>query len=97
MREAKYSVLLVSSQPIQNAVPLRLMAEHPRLDVLTAYCGLPDVKLWRDPEYLNKEAFDTPVLDGYSGVGNKNASENKKHSQFDAAVEFALLPLPVRQ
>jgi len=65
MPERKQKVLLVSSQPIQNAASLRLMAAHPDFEVLTAYCSLPDAKLWRDDEHLNKEAFDTPALDGY--------------------------------
>lgn len=65
MPERKQKVLLVSSQPIQNAASLRLMAAHPDFEVLTAYCSLTDVRLWRDDEHFNKEAFDTPSLDGY--------------------------------
>jgi len=55
MREGKRKVLLVSSQPIQNAATLRLMAVHRDFEVLTAYCSLPDARLWRDDEHLNKE------------------------------------------
>ncbi len=96
MREAKYSVLLVSSQPIQNAVPLRLMAEHPRLDVLTAYCSLPDVKLWRDPEYLNKEAFDTPVLDGYRWTEVSNYSPLPGLGKFYGLINPGLIKLVLK-
>jgi glycosyltransferase involved in cell wall biosynthesis len=65
MVNRKRKVLLVSSQPIQNSATLRLMGQHPDFDVLTAYCSLPDPKLWRDDEHLNKAAFDTDALDGY--------------------------------
>lgn len=66
MHEGKRKVLLVASQPIQNAAALRLMAVHPDFEVLSAYCSLPDAKLWRDDEQLNKGMFDTPALDGYN-------------------------------
>jgi hypothetical protein len=37
----KYRVLLVSSHPVQYATPVyRLMAQHPKLDILVAYCSL---------------------------------------------------------
>src|SRR5687767_11543636 len=74
MPEGKRKVLLVSSQPIQNAATLRLMAVHPDFEVLTAYCSLADARLWRDDEHLNKEVFDTPALDGYNWVRLANWS-----------------------
>jgi len=71
MSERKYRVLLVSSQPIQNAASLRLMARHPKLDILVAYCSLPEAKtlhatsVQQSPEFLTQAAFDIPLLEGY--------------------------------
>jgi glycosyltransferase involved in cell wall biosynthesis len=82
MQKAKSSVLLVSSQPTQDATPLRLMAEDPRVNVLTAYCSLPDSRLWRDPEQRTKEAFDLPVLDGYRWKRLRNYSPLPRLGKF---------------
>lgn len=71
MSEGKYRVLLVSSQPIQNAASLRLMARHPKLDILVAYCSLPEsqtlhaTSVQQSPEFLTQAAFDIPLLEGY--------------------------------
>ncbi|MDJ1185073.1 glycosyltransferase family 4 protein [Roseofilum casamattae] len=70
MTSDKKRVLLVSSQPIQNPASLRLMAKHPKLDILVAYCSLPEAKLHgaslkNNPEYITKSVFDIPLLDGY--------------------------------
>ena len=82
MPERKQNVLLVSSQPIQNTASLRLMGAHPNFEVLTAYCSLPDAKLWRDDEHLNKEAFDTPALDGYQWTNMANWSPLARLGKF---------------
>ena len=71
MSESKHRLLIVSAQPIQNPTSLRLMAEHPKLDVLVAYCTVPDdlqiqtSAVRENPEYLTKAMFDIPLLDGY--------------------------------
>jgi len=71
MSQRKYRVLLVSSQPIQNAASLRLMAKHPKLDILVAYCSLPEsetlhaTSVQQSPEFLTQAAFDIPLLEGY--------------------------------
>jgi glycosyltransferase involved in cell wall biosynthesis len=82
MQKARARVLLVSSQPIQNASPLQLMAQDKSVDVLTAYCSLPDAKLWRDPEQKTKEAFDLPVLDGYRWEKMRNISPMPRLGKF---------------
>lgn len=74
MHEGKRKVLLVASQPIQNAATLRLMVLHPDYELLTAYCSLADAKLWRHDEQLNKEMFDRPALDGYNWIHLTNWS-----------------------
>ncbi|MDB9518294.1 glycosyltransferase family 4 protein [Roseofilum reptotaenium CS-1145] len=79
MISEKKRVLLVSSQPIQNPASLRLMAKHPKLDILVAYCTLPEEKLHTDslqnnPEYITKSVFDIPLLEGYPWVYIPNRS-----------------------
>jgi glycosyltransferase involved in cell wall biosynthesis len=96
MREGKPRVLLVSSQPIQNSAPLRLMDAHPSLEVLTAFCSLPDAKLWRDDEHLNKEVFDTPVLDGYNWTHLRNWSPLPSLGKFYGLINPGVVPLVLR-
>lgn len=44
MADVRYRVLLVSSHPVQYAAPVfRQMAQHPRLEILLAYCSLQGV------------------------------------------------------
>jgi glycosyltransferase involved in cell wall biosynthesis len=93
VREPKYSVLLVSSQPIQNAAPLQIMARDNRVDSLTAYCSLPDKKLWRDAESLTREAFDLPVLDGYSWVKLRNYSPMPSLGKFFGLINPSVIGL----
>jgi Glycosyltransferase len=93
MRKAKPTALLVSSQPIQNAASLQVMARDTRLDVLTAYCSLPDAKLWRDPEHLTKEAFDLPMLDGYSWVRVPNYSPWPRLGKFYGLINPGIIKL----
>lgn len=93
MRKAKRSVLLVSSQPTQDATPLRLMAGDSRVDVLTAYCSLPDSKLWRDPEQRTKEAFDLPVLDGYPWKRLRNYSPVPRLGKFYGLINPGVVAL----
>jgi glycosyltransferase involved in cell wall biosynthesis len=84
---------MVSAQPTQNAAPLRMMAEDPRVDVLTAYCSLPDSKLWRDPEHLTRGAFDIPMLDGYRWVSVRNYSPVPRLSRFFGLINLGLIKL----
>jgi glycosyltransferase involved in cell wall biosynthesis len=93
MRKTKPTALLVSSQPIQNAASLQMMARDTRLDVLTAYCSLPDAKLWRDPEHLSKAAFDLPMLDGYSWVGVPNYSPVPRLGKFYGLINPGIIRL----
>jgi len=75
-------VVLISSQPIQNAASLQAMASDSRVDIMTVYCSLPDPKLWRDPEHLTKDAFDLPLLEGYSWVHARNYSPFPRLGKF---------------
>ncbi len=63
----KFRVLAVSSHPVQYAVPLfRLLAKHPQLDLLVAYCSLQGAEPGLDPEFGVQIAWDVPLLDGYA-------------------------------
>ena len=86
-------VLLVSSQPIQNAAPLRMMAQDPRVEILTAYCSLPDAKLWRGDENLTKEAFDIPMLDGYAWKHVPNYSPSPRLGKFYGLINPGVIKL----
>jgi glycosyltransferase involved in cell wall biosynthesis len=86
-------VLLVSSQPIQNAAPLRLMAQDPRVEMLTAYCTLPDAKLWRGAENLTREAFDIPLLDGYPWKHVTNYSPSPRLGKFYGLINPGVIKL----
>jgi len=93
MRKAKPTALLVSSQPIQNTASLQAMASDARLDVLTAYCSLPDARLWRDPEHLTKGAFDLPMLDGYRWVRVPNYSPWPRLGKFYGLINPGIIRL----
>lgn len=69
MPERRYRVLYVCGHPVQYMSPLlRRMAQHPQLDVSTAYCRLRGAHAGVDPEFGAKIQWDIPLLDGYSWV-----------------------------
>jgi glycosyltransferase involved in cell wall biosynthesis len=75
MQGDKYRVLIVSTHPVQYAVPLyRLMARHPKLDILVAYCCLQGAEKGVDPEFGLEVAWDIPLLEGYPWVHVPNRS-----------------------
>ncbi len=61
--------------------------------MLTAYCSLPDAKLWRDPEQRTKEAFDLPVLDGYSWKQLRNYSPVPRLGKFYGLINPGVIRL----
>jgi glycosyltransferase involved in cell wall biosynthesis len=75
MQGNKYRVLIVSSHPVQYAAPLyRLMAQHPKLDILVAYCSLLGAERGVDPGFGIEVEWDIPLLDGYPWVCVPNKS-----------------------
>jgi glycosyltransferase involved in cell wall biosynthesis len=84
---------MVSSQPIQNVAPLQIMARDNRVEVLTAYCSLPDKKLWRDPESLTRAAFDIPLLDGYTWLKLRNYSPMPRLGKFYGLINPGIIKL----
>ncbi|MFL6210390.1 MAG: glycosyltransferase family 4 protein [Pyrinomonadaceae bacterium] len=93
MPKAKHQALLVSAHPIQNAQPMRLMAGDARVDVLTAYCSLPEARLWQDPEQRTREAFDIPVLDGYKWQQMRNYSPRPRLGKFYGLINPGVIKL----
>jgi len=87
----RYRVLLVSSHPVQYAAPLfRLMARHPRLDILVAYCSLQGAEPGIDPEFKVEVAWDIPLLEGYPWVRVPNRSPWPSLDRFTGLVNPGL-------
>lgn len=73
--EPRYRALIVLTHPIQYGIPtLRALAQHPKLDVLTAYCSLQGAEAAVDAEFGVRVAWDTPMLEGYRWVQIPNRS-----------------------
>jgi len=67
--DRRYRVLYVCGHPVQYMSPLlRLLAQHPRLQVQTAYCRMRGATPARDPDFAASIQWDVPLLDGYSWV-----------------------------
>lgn len=94
MNEEKYRLLIVTSHPIQYDVPVfRLMAQHPKLDILVAYCSLQGSKPGLDTGFGIEVKWDIPLLDGYPWVELPNQSWKPGISGFFALVNFQLWKL----
>ncbi|MFM6476357.1 MAG: glycosyltransferase family 4 protein, partial [Dolichospermum sp.] len=90
----KYRLLIVASHPIQYDVPVfRLMAQHPKLDILVAYCSLQGSKPGLDTGFGIEVKWDIPLLDGYPWVELPNQSWKPGISGFFALVNFQLWKL----
>ena len=91
MSQEKYRLLIVTSHPIQYDVPVfRLMAQHPKLDILVAYCSLQGSKPGLDTGFGIEVKWDIPLLDGYPWVELPNQSWKPGISGFFALVNFQL-------
>jgi len=68
-------VVFVCSHPVQYMAQLfRGMAQHPKLDIMVAYCSLQGADRGVDPEFGIELAWDVPLLDGYPWVLIQNRS-----------------------
>jgi glycosyltransferase involved in cell wall biosynthesis len=92
-KQKKNRVLLICSQPIQNPRPLQLLAQYPNLEVMIAYCSLPDARLWEGQEQITKNAFDIPLLDGYPWVTVHNYSPHPSLARFYGLINPGLMRL----
>jgi glycosyltransferase involved in cell wall biosynthesis len=69
MADRRYRVLAVCAHPVQYMSPiLRLMAQHPQLDLKVAYCSLRGATAGHDPEFNATVQWDVPLLDGYDWI-----------------------------
>lgn len=83
MERRKYRVLLVSSHPVPNQIPVfRRLATHPEIQPLVAYCALPPGVTGKNPEFLTKRAFNVPLLDGYPWTYVVNRSPRASLDRF---------------
>lgn len=69
------------------------MEQDDRVDVLTAYCSLPDERLWRGQEDLTKKAFDIPLLDGYTWMQLRNYSPLPRLGKFYGLINPGIIGL----
>ncbi len=75
MDERRHRVLFVASHAVQYASPVfRKMAEHPKLDIVVAYCSLQGAEPGIDPEFGVEVSWDIPLLEGYPWVQVPNRS-----------------------
>ena len=75
MTQDRNRVVFVCSHPVQYmAQVFRGMAQHPKLDIMVAYCSLQGADRGVDPEFGIELAWDVPLLDGYPWVLIQNRS-----------------------
>jgi len=93
MGSSKPSVLLISSQPIQNSKPLQLLSQSSEIDMLVVFCSLPDQEMGGDMENINKHVFDIPILSGYKWVHPKNYSPFPSLYHAFGLINFGIIKL----
>jgi glycosyltransferase involved in cell wall biosynthesis len=77
--EPRYRLLVLCAHPVQYTAPLfRRLAQHPRIDLLVAYCSLRGAEEGHDPEFGTMVKWDVPLLDGYRWVhiSNKGSGDD---------------------
>lgn len=84
MSNSKYRVLIVVSHPVPYIIPLfRLMARHPKLEILVAYCSLQGAQTYTDPEFGTEVSWqDVPLLADYPWVLLHNHSPQPRLGHF---------------
>jgi glycosyltransferase involved in cell wall biosynthesis len=91
MSERRYRALLVITHPVQYIAPtLRLLAKRPEIDLVVAYCTLPDSESALDPDFGVKVEWDVPLLEGYSWVKIPNISPQPGLGKFFGLVNPGL-------
>ncbi|MBW4686017.1 MAG: glycosyltransferase family 4 protein [Komarekiella atlantica HA4396-MV6] len=91
MNTRKYRVLVVTANPVQYSTPLfQLMAQHPKLDILVAYCSLQGAELGFDSEFGVEIKWDIPLLDGYPWIQLSNQSPQPKLGKFFGLINLEL-------
>jgi glycosyltransferase involved in cell wall biosynthesis len=78
MKNGKFRVLLLSEHPVQYNVSLwQRNAEHPRMDILVAYCNLRGAFPALNPGFGVEIAWDIPLLEGYPWILLQAAEDNR--------------------
>ncbi|WP_026733408.1 glycosyltransferase family 4 protein [Fischerella sp. PCC 9605] len=91
MNNSKYKVLIIASHPVPYSAPLfRLMAQHPKLDILVAYCSLQGAEPGLDSGFGVEVAWDVPLLDGYHWVQIPNQSPQPGLGRFFGLINLDL-------
>src|SRR6478672_3201885 len=94
MNKDKYRLLIVATHPVQYSAPIfRLMAQHPQLDILVAYCNMQGAEAGLDQGFGVKLAWDIPLLDSYPWIQVKNLSFKPNLSHFWGLVNWELIKL----
>ncbi|MBD2358436.1 glycosyltransferase family 4 protein [Tolypothrix sp. FACHB-123] len=94
MNVHKFRVLVIASHPVPYSVPLfRLMAQHPKLDILVAYCSLQGVKAEFDSQFGVEIAWDIPLLDGYPWIQVQNNYGKPRLGNFFGLINLGLWKL----
>jgi glycosyltransferase involved in cell wall biosynthesis len=91
MPEPRYRVLQVCSHPQQyTSFIVRQMTQHPKLDVLVAYCRGPNGKQNHNSASRPEEDWGVPLLEGYSWVEVPNKSSKPDLDGFFSLVNPGL-------
>lgn len=91
MSERPYRVLFVLTHPVQYMSPvLRQMSNHPKLEILAAYCSLQGAKPELDPDFGMEVAWDIPLFDGYPWLQVPNRSFRPGLGRFFGLVNLGL-------
>lgn len=69
------------------------MAQHPRLNILVAYCSLQGAKPGVDPEFGVEVVWDIPLLEGYPWVEVPNKSPRPGLGRFFGLINPGLWEL----
>ncbi|MGD1900507.1 MAG: hypothetical protein ACFB16_26655, partial [Phormidesmis sp.] len=91
MSDQKFRVLVVASHPVQYASPVfRLMAKHPNLEILVAYCSMHGVEASMDSGFGIEVKWDIPLLDGYPWVKVANQAPKPGIGRFFGLMNLSL-------
>lgn len=94
MTERRQRVLLICSHPVQYASAVfRLMAGHPKLDILVVYCSLQGAEAGVDPEFGIEIKCDRPLMEGVPWVSVPNRSHTPGLKRFFGLVNPGLWKL----
>lgn len=84
----RYRLLAVASHPVPYAQPVcQLLAQHPKLDVLIAYCT---ASVGWDPQFQVNVKWDIPLMGGCPSVTLPNSSLRPGLNRFFGLINFGL-------